>query len=244
MCGSKSTFVFILLLFKCYSLIEDLYPVSNKAEIRLLFADDDLLVFDKPANLNTAPGFLPAPSLAAYAAEVFGIERIDQMIAHRLDYGTSGVVVFARNVDALTELHRQFRLKYGISKKYVAVVSGILPALEGVIDLPIGKDRVRGPPYFCVDPEVGKPCLTYWHALSIGKKCALLALRPVTGRTHQLRIHLAAIGLPIVGDKFYSENHKDCSRLLLHAETLNILHPRSGIPMQFRAPHLFKDLIY
>ena len=229
-----------------HALLENLYPPSPYSAIKLLYADEDILVLNKPPNMNTAPGVVDSNSLAQHAAEVFKVSRVDHMIAHRLDYGTSGVVVLARITDALASLHAQFRSRRQIFKKYSAVVHGRLPSLEGEIDLPIGRDLERGPPYFCIQSETGKSSVTHWHVIAASKERALLSLRPITGRTHQLRIHMQALGHPISGDPFYfneasaeDDKRRGLARLYLHAETLGLIHPRTQIPMQFNAPSNF-----
>ena len=164
----------------------------------LLYVDDDLIVVDKPTLSQTAPGYRVKDSLATRIASLFRIERVDKMIVHRLDYATSGVVVFVRNDMALSEMNKQFRAK-GMNKmykKYAAVVHGhINHALEGEIDLPLGRDTIRGPPLCCVDPEYGKPSVTYWSIFQRGNGRTHVHLLPQTGRTHQLRIHMASIGI-------------------------------------------------
>ena len=163
----------------------------------LLYVDDDIIVVDKPSFSQTAPGFRVKDSLATRMACLFRIERVDKMIVHRLDYATSGVVVFVRNDMALSEMNKQFRSKgmNKIYKKYAAVVNGhINHASEGETDLPLGRDVVRGPPLCCVDPEHGKPSLTYWSLFERGNGRSHVHLLPQTGRTHQLRIHMASIG--------------------------------------------------
>ena len=169
----------------------------------LLYADSDLLVYDKPANCQTAPGYTSKDSLALNVARDFKLERVDQMIAHRLDHGTSGVVVFARNVEALKSLHEQFRRKW-VHKRYVARVVGQPSTFEGEITLPIQR-HIESRPRVRIHPD-GRPSHTQWHVLQVAsdKASSLLSLRPLTGRTHQLRIHLASIGHPILGDFFYA----------------------------------------
>ena len=169
----------------------------------LLYADEDILVYNKPENCQTAPGYVSRNSLACNVARDFKLERVDQMIAHRLDHGTSGVVVFARNVNALRSLHEQFRHNW-IHKRYVARVHGLLPSLEGEIRLPIQR-HIQSRPRVRIHPD-GKYAHTEWHVLQVdrseGKESCIVSLRPFTGRTHQLRIHLASIGHPILGDFF------------------------------------------
>ena len=241
----------VLVLLLCgagrvFGLIEDLYPSSSLDQIKLLYCDADIIVLDKPPNLNTVPGVVESTSLAQYAAEVFKVARVDQMIVHRLDYGTSGVVVLARNIEALTILHKQFRNKHQVFKEYSAVVFGTPPSMEGEIDLPLGKDSLRGSPFQAFDPVEGKPSLTLYRLRQYSKQQSLLLLRPITGRTHQLRVHLASIALPIMGDKFYcSEESRlldlsfDSQRLWLHAETLGVVHPRTNLPLRFTAKRPF-----
>lgn len=217
--------------------------ISNNDEL-LLYVDDDIIVYDKPSNLQSAPGFRSNHSLATKVAKLFNIERIDQMICHRLDMATSGVIVYARNTEALSSLHNQFRYKR-VYKRYSAIVHGYVKNLEGEINLPLGNDKERGPPLNTVDIN-GKYSLTYWQLYDRCPKRNLshVHLFPQTGRTHQLRIHMASIGHPILGDLFYAPRdvYDLSSRLLLHAEELRIYHPRTNIPMQFNAEfrhHLF-----
>ena len=241
----------IAVIFHCigvvFSLIEGLYPSASLQQVKLLYCDADIIVLDKPPNLNTVPGVVETTSLVQFAAEVFKVARVDQMVVHRLDYGTSGVVVLARNLEALTVLHKQFRNKHQVFKAYSAVVFGRPSSMEGEIDLPLGKDPLRGSPFQCVKPTDGKPSLTQWTLLQSSEQRSLLLLRPITGRTHQLRVHLASIGLPIVGDKFYcseesrvADDSMRAQRLWLHAETLGIVHPRTNAPLRFTARRPFK----
>jgi tRNA pseudouridine32 synthase/23S rRNA pseudouridine746 synthase len=186
----------------------------------------------------SVPGLKDKDSLATRVAKTFNIARIDQMIIHRLDYATSGVLLFARNEIALRLMHDQFRRKGNVYKKYVALVSGIPHAISGEIDLPLARDPIRGPPFNQVDPIHGKESLTYWNLRRIVKQNAsLIDLTPITGRTHQLRIHLNSVGHPIIGDRFYANKEvaELSTRLCLHAESLAIFHPRSGKPIRFFA---------
>ena len=230
-----------------FALIDGLYPGSGIEQIQLLYSDADIIVLNKPPNMNTAPGVVETTSLAGFVADMYSIPRVDRMIVHRLDYATSGVVVLARNLDALTALHRQFRIKQQVFKAYTAVVHGHPLSSEGEVDLPIGRDSLRGSPFQCVSPEEGKASLTHWTLLRVTGHRSLLLLRPITGRTHQLRVHLASIGLPIVGDKFYCSDKTRCGdetkgiqRLFLHAEMLGIVHPRTNVPLRFTARRPFE----
>jgi tRNA pseudouridine32 synthase / 23S rRNA pseudouridine746 synthase len=205
---------------------------------QVIYVDKDIIVVDKPTFTQTAPGFRELDSLATRIADQFTIPRIDKMIVHRLDYATSGVLIFARSEAALSDLHEQFRHKSKVYKRYSAIVKGTIRDFEGYVDLPLGKDPIRGPPLCRVDPEKGKQSVTLWNVHATGGGNTHMHLRPMTGRTHQLRIHMASLGHPIIGDLFYApkEVYRESKRLLLHAEELRIVHPRTREPMRFVAP--------
>jgi tRNA pseudouridine32 synthase/23S rRNA pseudouridine746 synthase len=219
----------------------DLEPCFNLAlgTEKLLYVDADIIVVDKPSFAQTAPGFREKDSLATRIQETFKLERTDHMVVHRLDYATSGVLVFARNIDALRQLNKQFRSKHykPIYKRYSAVVEGCMPDFEGVVDLPIGKDPVRGPPLCRIDVDFGKECLTHWQVRDCHGGLTHVQLFPKTGRTHQLRVHMASVGHPILGDLFYAPKpvFDMSSRLLLHAEEIRFRHPRQGHDVRFTA---------
>lgn len=149
----------------------------------VLFADDDIVVVNKPANLQTAPGHIHKESLAGRISHKFNVERVDRMVVHRLDYATSGVVVFARNILALKAINQQFRRKVDISKSYVAIVMGQMLGM-GNVNLPISPDTTRGPPYFKIGQgeDPGKEAMTDWSAVQTGNTCTLVRLKPLTGR--------------------------------------------------------------
>lgn len=205
---------------------------------KLLYLDDDIIVVEKQTNVQSAPGFREKESLATILSDIFHLPRVDHMIVHRLDYGTSGVIVYARNELSLKSLHEQFRNKNKfIYKKYTAIVTGLMKSYEGEICLPIGRDEVKGPPLQCINVEHGKESTSLYRVVeqSAEKNTTLVHLTPITGRTHQLRVHMQAIGHPIVGDLFYApkEIYKASPRLLLHAEELRFIHPRTLIPHKF-----------
>lgn len=214
---------------------------ENLGKEVLLYRDDDLLVYSKPHNVQTAPGYSETESLTCRIAAEYNLTAVarDQLVVHRLDYATSGIVVFARNTAALSDLHSQFRNRKTF-KRYTALVHGtFLSSLEGEIDLPLGKDW-QNKPLQLVDAEHGKPSRTLWRVVSQCPKrgAALVDLRPLTGRTHQLRVHMASIGHPILGDFFYAgqEAYLVARRLCLHAAELRLVHPRTKEPMRFLDP--------
>ena len=148
---------------------------------------------------------------------------------------TSGVIVLARDADTHRELSRQFQDRE-VHKTYVAIVGGLMQNDEGSIDIPIRKD-MDNPPKQCVDYEQGKPSLTHYEVMERIDNTTRVLLKPVTGRSHQLRMHLKEIGHPILGDNLYAPDAlRDASdRLLLHAATLTITHPATSESLAFES---------
>ena len=131
---------------------------------QLLYADNDILAYNKPANMLSVPGIYEKDSLATHASKTFALDHIDKTIVHRLDYHTSGVILFARNEFALRNLNHQLRSKsMPIYKRYCAVVSGRLMSFSGQIDIPLGRDFQRGSPFNKVNIEKGKESFTRWN---------------------------------------------------------------------------------
>jgi len=200
---------------------------------RLLAADDLFMVVEKSSGLLTVPGIGPqnADCLIARVNQRFPTARI----VHRLDQHTSGVLVLALDADSHRALSKQFEARE-VGKRYVAVVGGRMAEDEGLIDIPIRKDMERKSRHL-VDWEQGKPSRTRWRVLERGVDRTTVALLPETGRSHQLRLHLATIGHPILGDAIYAppELVAAAPRLMLHAELLEFTHPRTGVRVAFRA---------
>ena len=184
---------------------------------RQVHADARLLVADKPAGLLSVPGRGPA-NADCLAARVQA-DHPEALVAHRLDMGTSGLLVFARSPDVQRALHRAFAERQ-VHKRYEAVVAGLPATDEGEVALPLIADWPNRPRQM-VCPERGKPSLTRWRVISRDPAAGTsrLALSPVTGRSHQLRVHLSAIGHAILGDELYAPPpwQSAASRLLLHA---------------------------
>ncbi len=206
------------------------------AELDIVHVDDSLLVLDKPAGLLAVPGRGPdkADCLAARAQVRFP----DARVVHRLDMDTSGLMVMARGVAAQRALSHAFAAR-AVRKRYLAVVGGCpqAPAEEwGVIDLPLVCDWPNRPRQI-VDRTRGKPSLTRWRVAQYDAHddTARVELEPVTGRSHQLRVHLAALGHPILGDPLYAPPalQARAPRLLLHAWCLAFAHPVSGDTLEF-----------
>ena len=205
--------------------------------------DDHLLVLEKPAGLLAVPGLGPQGNdcLVARAQAQWG----DVRTVHRLDMATSGLMVFARDAPTQRTLSMAFEQRQ-VHKRYVATVHGLVVGLEGSIDLPLLADWPNRPRQK-VDLEHGKPSLTHWQVLTrdMTRQQTTLALHPVTGRSHQLRVHLMSMGHAIVGDALYGPSASEsCEtatppRLMLHATELGFAHPASGEDMRFQSPAPF-----
>ncbi len=217
---------------------------SNPASsaIEPLYADDTLLVLDKPSGLLAVPG-RGADKQDCLAARVQA-RYPDALIVHRLDMATSGLMVMARGAAAQRALSRAFAVR-AVKKRYIAVVAGRLespPQGWGVIDLPIIVDWPNRP-LRIVDPIRGKPSVTRWRVLGNDETGlrTRIELEPVTGRSHQLRVHLRELGHPILGDALYAPPDVQVlsGRLLLHAWSLGLAHPLSGEALAFEHPAPF-----
>ena len=178
----------------------------------LIYKDDNVIVLNKPSGLlSMAKGeFTTEPTLEDYG-----------LLVHRLDRDTSGVVILAKNEATRTMLRKQFQDRKA-HKTYYAIVDGHPKLDEALINLPIARN-LKHPTTFMVDPK-GKPAETYYKVVKKSDKHSLIELKPVSGRTHQLRVHLNYIGCPIVGDRVYNEKSK-ANRLMLHANSLEITIP-------------------
>lgn len=208
----------------------------------VLYADDALLVLDKPAGLLSVPGrgddkqdCLSARVQAVYPTA---------LVVHRLDMATSGLIVMALGVDAQRQLNDAFAERR-VEKRYVAVVQGCMAAQAGAwgdIDLPIIVDWPNRPRRM-IDHATGKPSLTRWRRLpgQADGPTTRVELAPVTGRSHQLRVHLKALGHLIVGDALYGDADlaEPGQRLLLHASELTLPHPTNGVLLHFTSPPAF-----
>jgi 23S rRNA pseudouridine1911/1915/1917 synthase len=247
-------------------------PSAMTAEpiaLNVIYEDDHIIVLVKPAGMLVHPtlgvksGTL-SNALAFHLNKEFysGRGREDDRtsaaaapdmvrpgIVHRLDRATSGLLAIAKTQHALSVLSRHFR-KGLVKKRYLAVVRGVFEDLEGSIVAPIDRDPDRRPHWWVTD--TGKPAETKWRVLGGGQNLTLVELEPVTGRTNQLRIHLAYIGRPILGDALYGASDaiergeaNDPETLLLHAWRLAFHHPETGEWRQFIAepPHEFRTCL-
>ncbi|WP_415399616.1 RluA family pseudouridine synthase [Synechococcus sp. W4D4] len=194
----------------------------------LVHADPALLVLEKPSGLLSQPGL--GPDLSDSFITAVQSQWPEARLVHRLDRDTSGLMVVARSA----VVHRHLSVAFAdrlVEKRYVADVSGVPAHQEGWIDHPIAKRQHR-PPLYGIDPS-GKPCRTGWQLLDQHPGCSRLALQPLTGRSHQLRVHLQALGHPILGDPLYGV--MPAPRLHLHACSLGFSHPGDGRWMAFES---------
>lgn len=194
--------------------------------LAVVHADDHLLVVDKPSGLLSVPGKADEhkDSLELRVRTAYP----EALLVHRLDMDTSGIMVFARNKAAQRHLGMQFE-KRMMKKVYVARVDGVIADDTGVVDLPLILDWPNRPLQI-VDHDNGKPATTGWRVLSRESQVTRVELKPETGRTHQLRVHMQAIGHTILGDRFYGNAAQIAAeaRLQLHAQQLSLRHPDGG----------------
>lgn len=202
--------------------------------IEYLYQDDWMLVVNKPAGLLSVPGRGADKQDCVW-------HRVQQQhptarIVHRLDQATSGLMVLALTASSHRSLSIQFQERIP-AKRYQAVVAGKPKQDEGQIDLPLRCDWERRPRQM-VDPVQGKPALTHWRCIERGDGSSRVLLFPHTGRSHQLRVHMQALGHPILGDEFYAPADviAQAPRLLLHAERLALRHPDSNEWLEFCSP--------
>jgi tRNA pseudouridine32 synthase / 23S rRNA pseudouridine746 synthase len=209
--------------------------------LQWVHADAHLLLVDKPAGLLSVPG-RGADKQDCAAARV---QRLypNALVVHRLDMATSGLLLMARGAEMQRRLSRAFAERE-VAKRYVAVVAGRLQepsTIDGwaVVDLPLAADWPNRPRRV-VDLEHGKPSQTRWQVVGYdpGTDSTRLELEPLTGRSHQLRVHLQALGHPILGDSLYAppEVQERSPRLLLHASRLRLAHPWTGAPLTWSSP--------
>lgn len=214
------------------SLIPDFAYDPPDEPLRILHEDAAILVVDKPAGLLTVPGKLENRQDCLISR--LQSARWDALTVHRLDCDTSGVIIFARTKQAQGFLGQEFE-KRRAQKAYVARLKGRLDPDSGTVDLPLGSDWDYRPRQK-IDPVHGRPAQTDWQVIDRSATETRVRLTPHTGRSHQLRVHMLALGHPILGDQIYApETTQDHPRLMLHAESLALHHPATGAWMTFTA---------
>ena len=198
----------------------------------VLHEDGHIIVVNKPSGLLSVPG--RGEHLADCLISRVQAAFPDALLVHRLDRDTSGVMVFALTAHAQRNLSMQFE-KRSTKKSYVARVAGEISEKTGTVDLPLIVDWPNRP-LQKVCHETGKPAVTDWRVLKVGGGETRVRLSPKTGRSHQLRVHMLALGHVILGDPLYAKGADlDYPRLMLHSEELRLNHPESGKGMSFRA---------
>ena len=219
--------------------------VTDALGLQVVHEDEHILVLDKPSGLLAVPG--RGPDKQDCLSSRAQARWPDALIVHRLDMATSGLLVLARGLAMQRALSLAFEQRR-VHKRYVAVVSGQLanPAPDNgwqTIALPLMIDWMNRPRSI-VHWGMGKPSVTHWRLLDTGEAHSVgtrIELEPLTGRTHQLRVHLQALGHPIVGDPLYAspEQQALAPRLLLHAAELSFPHPATGQPLTLHSPAPF-----
>ena len=209
-------------------------------EIDIIYQDSSIVVVNKPGGLLSVPGRGPDKQdcLVNRIKEIFP-ECIPQPSVHRLDMDTSGLMVLALTADAHKNLSIQFQDRV-VKKQYVAVLEGIIENEKGEINLPFRLD-VANRPYQIYDPVQGKMGTTLWKKIEVVNNQTRILFTPLTGRTHQLRLHAShpkGLGCPIVGDRLYGHG-KSGDPLLLHATCLSFQHPDNNKTLYFDSPSWF-----
>jgi tRNA pseudouridine32 synthase/23S rRNA pseudouridine746 synthase len=197
----------------------------------ILHHDSQVVAVNKPAGLLSVPGRGDhlADCLITRLQAVFP----DALLVHRLDRDTSGVMIFALTAHAQRHLSQQFEQRQA-RKTYVALLDGRLEPRTGTVDLPLIVDWENRPRQM-VCHDTGKPAITDWRVQRFDEVGTRVRLMPGTGRTHQLRVHMMALGHPILGDPLYASGAaREHSRMMLHSEELRIKHPDSGVALKFR----------
>ena len=219
---------------------KDPVPQAEDIPLEILYEDADLAVVVKPRGMVVHPaaghsGGTLVNALLANLDELSGIGGEKRPgIVHRLDKDTSGVMMVAKNDETQAELSRMLKDRE-IEKHYLALVEGTMKETEGTVDAPIGRSR-KDRKKMAVDPE-GRPALTEWKTVAEGRGCTLLDVHILTGRTHQIRVHMRSIGHPVCGDPIYgSGKGVKVPCLMLHARRLSFAHPRTHEKMAFQAP--------
>jgi 23S rRNA pseudouridine1911/1915/1917 synthase len=206
--------------------------------LKIIYEDDDLLVVDKPAGITVHPapghpGHTLVNAILAHFPHLADIgDSLRPGVVHRLDKDTSGVMLVAKNAKAQANLSKQFK-SHSVTKAYLALVKGKLEPEEGVIEADIGRDP-RHRQRMAVVAQ-GREARTDYRVVEYLGNYTLLEVMPETGRTHQIRVHLAAIGFPVVGDKVYGVKSEYLTRQFLHASLLGFKLPASGEYVEFES---------
>ena len=207
--------------------------ISN---IKIVFEDEHIVVVDKPSGVLSVPGIMGGTSVQQWLRDEY-LHSNELFVVHRLDMATSGLLVAAKSMEIYKELQRQFAARE-VMKQYTALLDGVPQSNEGIIELPLAADYDNRPRQK-VDYANGKPAVTRYKVVGTvernGRQCAIVCFEPITGRTHQLRVHAAhkdGLDCPIVGDALYGTLNE---RLMLHASCITFVHPIDKEPMTFES---------
>ena len=205
-----------------------LVTAPEPMELRIAYEDEHLLVVDKPAGLTVHPGSGRDTGTLVHGllGRVAGGPEERPGIVHRLDRDTSGLMVVSRTEDSYRRLQALVR-KRALDRRYLALVHGRPQSRRGRIEAPIGRDRTD-PTRHSLETDTPREAITHFEVVELLDDHALLSVRLETGRTHQIRVHLAAIGLPVVGDPLYGVRGLGLERQFLHAASLAFPHPVTG----------------
>ncbi|MFA5276127.1 MAG: RluA family pseudouridine synthase [Candidatus Omnitrophota bacterium] len=222
--------------------------LPEEISLDVVYEDDDLAVINKQTGLvvHPAPGNREHTLVNALLGRFESLSSINKNrpgIVHRLDKETSGLLVIAKNNPSHLKLAKQFS-EHSIERKYIAIVTGVVEFDEDVIEAPIGRHPVKRQDMSVSFLEDNRYAKTKYRTLKRGSNFSFLELRPFTGRTHQLRVHLAYIGHPILGDTKYGKNN-NFSRMALHAQEIGFMHPSTGKFVHFTSeiPEEFREFI-
>lgn len=214
-------------------------PAAEPASLHIVYEDEEIIVVDKPAGLTVHPApwhpdhTLVNALLAHFPALAESGEGVRPGIVHRLDKNTSGLIVIAKNEPARTALIKQFRSK-AVTKGYLVLVKGKAFPRQGVIELPLGRDPRNRKRMAVV--QGGREAVTHYRVERYFGDCSLLEVMPRTGRTHQIRVHLSAVGYPVVGDSTYGVKSDCLPRQFIHAHRLGFRLPSTRQYLEFSSP--------
>lgn len=210
--------------------------ISQTPKPEIIFDDDSFIIIVKPTEYLSVPGKIEAESVYDFIHKNYP-DATGPLIVHRLDMSTSGLMVIAKNIESYHRLQEQF-MDRKVKKRYIAILEGVVKEDEGIINLPLRVD-LDNRPHQLVCYEYGKPAVTKWKVIERQATTTRVEMNPITGRSHQLRVHSAhqlGLNCPIVGDDLYGTH---ANRLHLHAEYLEFRHPMTSKKMRFTAPAPF-----